>query len=92
MFLHLHPFTYPQLTNHDMCRWLYTLCISLDGNFRLKLKNRRLDDISLQRDMAYFVNQQLYEKYVVEHKGEEYVCASHILMRFKLTTETVELL
>jgi hypothetical protein len=54
-------------------RWLYILFLSIDGNFRLKLKNRKMADISLLKDWAYFVDEDKYLSYVKEHKGESYV-------------------
>jgi hypothetical protein len=59
--------------------WLYTLFLSLDGNFRVKLKDRKLPDIPLTRDLAYFVDQDRYLDYVKLHKGEEYVRKNLIL-------------
>ena len=50
--------------------------LSVDANFRLKLKARGLDDVALLGDWGYYVNEVGYTDYVKLH-------ASDVEVRFK---------
>ena len=51
-----------------MNRWLYTLYLAIDANFRLKLKERGIkQDVDLGAGWAYFVNDRLYREELVKH-------------------------
>ena len=51
-----------------MNRWLYTLYLAIDANFRLKLKERGVkQDVDLGAGWAYFVNDRLYREELVKH-------------------------
>lgn len=58
-------------------RWLYTLFLGIDANFRLKHKNvsNNAADPDLNEGCAYFVEEKEYKKYLSEYKAEkEPVC------------------
>ena len=58
-------FFYPQNTFEDINRWLYTLFIMLDANFRLKSKDRDIkSDPALGSGLAYYVNEEDYQEYL----------------------------
>lgn len=42
-------------------RWLYSLFVAIDANFRLKLKTRGIRDPELGSGLAYFVNASKFE-------------------------------
>lgn len=44
----------------DSFSWLYTLILSIDANFRLKLKDRGIKDPELGSGWAYFVETDPY--------------------------------
>jgi hypothetical protein len=50
-----------------MLRYLYTLSVSLDGNFKLKQKNRDIQDLELGSGLAHFVHRPTYAAYVSEN-------------------------
>lgn len=51
----------------DFISWLDTLYVMLDVNFRLKSKNRGInDDPSLGSGLAYYVNEDAYQAYLKE--------------------------
>lgn len=43
--------------------WLYTLFLMVDGNFRLKLKDRGFTDVALSAGWAYFVEERKYSQF-----------------------------
>lgn len=51
-------------------RWLNTTYLMLDANFRLKLKERNLNDPALGDGLAYFVEERPYLAHV-EAAGEQ---------------------
>lgn len=50
-------------------RWLYTLFVAIDANFRLKRRVVSNDEVnsSLSRGWAYFVEELSYKLYLQEH-------------------------
>lgn len=59
------------LTFH--CRWLYSLFIAMDANFRLKLKTRGIKDPELGSGLAYFVNATKLEAHLKNYVDEREV-------------------
>jgi hypothetical protein len=55
-----------------MVRWLYSLFLGLDANFRLKRKDVSSDrrDGSLSLGWSYFVPNDLYNEHLAKYKGE----------------------
>jgi len=45
-------------------RWLYTLFIAIDANFRAGLKDRGLSDIELAPGWAYLVEELKYQHHI----------------------------
>ena len=45
-------------------RWLYTAFLAVDANFRMKLKNRRIDDPEIGSGWSYFVENGRYTDHV----------------------------
>lgn len=56
-----------------LCRFLYTLALSLDANFRLKRKDRRGEDIWLGDGRAYCVADLPFNAHITssQHAVEE---------------------
>ncbi|KAA1479985.1 hypothetical protein DENSPDRAFT_789779, partial [Dentipellis sp. KUC8613] len=52
-------------------RFLYTVFLSMDANFKLKLKNHKYQDIELAPGWAYFVEESLYQAYLATHEDED---------------------
>ncbi|THH18836.1 hypothetical protein EUX98_g8889 [Antrodiella citrinella] len=48
-------------------RWLYTLFLMVDANFKLKLKDRGIQDIELAPGWAYYVNESKFQAHIDEH-------------------------
>jgi hypothetical protein len=46
------------------CRWLYSLFVAIDANFRLKLKTRGITDPELGSGLAYFVNVEKFNAHL----------------------------
>jgi hypothetical protein len=63
--------TYPPMTSSY--RWLYSLFIAIDANFRLKLKTRGIKDPELGSGLAYFVNTEKFEAHLKSRADEEEV-------------------
>ena len=61
--------TLPMLT--AMSRWLYTLFIMVDANFKLKLKDKGIPDAHLGSGWAYFVKDDEFESYLQAHSGDQ---------------------
>ena len=64
------PFSHaqPSLTIHR--RWLYSLFLAIDANFRLKLKARDIKDPELGPGLAYFANPEKFEAHI-KHRADE---------------------
>ena len=60
----------------DPSRWLYSLFVAMDANFRLKLKSRGIQDPELGSGSAYFVNNAKFEAHLKNHAGEDNVSIS----------------
>jgi hypothetical protein len=54
----------------SLFRWLYSLFLALDANFRLKLKDRKINDPELGSGWAYFVQNQHYIEHVSQATDE----------------------
>lgn len=56
----------------SMTRWLYSLFLGLDANFRLKRKDVSSDkrDGSLSLGWSYFVPNEPYKDHLAKYKGE----------------------
>ena len=52
-------------------RWLYTLFIMVDGNFKLKLKDKGIPDAHLAPGWAYFVEDSQFKSYLEDHAGDQ---------------------
>ena len=50
----------------SICRWLYSLFLAVDANFRLKLKERGIEDPDIGSGWAYFVESRRY----IEHLSQ----------------------
>ena len=61
-------------------RWLYSLFIAIDANFRLKLKTRGINDPELGSGLAYFVNAPKFEAHLKSHTEEEEVSVSNLVL------------
>jgi len=48
----------------SVCRWLYSLFLAIDANFRLKLKTRAIKDPELGSGLAYFVDTIKFQKHL----------------------------
>ena len=65
------PFSQPSVTiNH---RWLYSLFIAIDANFRLKQKARDIKDPELGSGLAYFSNAQKFGEHLKRYVDENEV-------------------
>ena len=57
---------------------MYTQFIALDANFRLRLKNRKINDPELASGWFYFVENSAYTDHVATHTNQEEVrCGSN---------------
>lgn len=61
-------------------RWLYSLFIAIDANFRLKLKSRNIKDPELGSGLAYFVNSVKFDDHLKTHTQEEDVSTFHTFL------------
>lgn len=48
-------------------RWMYILVLSLDANFKLKLKDREFDNVDLTKGWSYFVNETKYQGFISQY-------------------------
>jgi hypothetical protein len=45
-------------------RYLYTLVVSLDGNFKLKRKSQNINDPELSEGWSYFVDEKSFQAFL----------------------------
>jgi Kyakuja-Dileera-Zisupton transposase len=64
---------------HWNVRWIYSLLITLDANFRLKLKDKRIkNDPPLGDGWGHWVEQKLYMEYIKKYGHQEEVSNPNI--------------
>ncbi len=61
------------LTHVPYARWLYTLYLMIDANFRARCKDRGIEDIELAPGWAYYVEEKAYQAHVAACKGQKEV-------------------
>ena len=54
------------LISHS-CRFLYTLFLAVDGNFKLKEKERRINDIELMPGWGSYVPETEYQSHIANY-------------------------
>ncbi|OJT11755.1 hypothetical protein TRAPUB_11697 [Trametes pubescens] len=52
-------------------KWLYTLFLMMDANFRARCKDRGFDDISLASGWAYYVEEARYQEHLKARSGDK---------------------
>jgi len=57
--------------SHSFLRWIYAQFIAIDANFRLKLKNRQINDPELGSGWSYFVENSQYTHHVASNPNEK---------------------
>ena len=62
-----------------LSRWLYAQFIAVDANFKLKLKNRRIEDPELGSGWSYFVEDSQYTRHIASNPCEKDVSVSWLL-------------
>lgn len=55
-------------------RFLYTLFVAIDANFKLKGKERKIRDIELMSGLGAFVEEGPFKAHIANHVEEEEVC------------------
>lgn len=74
-------FVYTLHLTHVFSRWIYAQFIAVDANFKLKSKNRQINDPELGSGWSYFVENTAYTNHVANNPQEEDVSM------FELTQE-----
>ncbi len=54
-------------------RWIYTLYLMIDANFRAQCKDRGLEDVELAPGWSYYVEENAYQAHVEVCKGQKEV-------------------
>ncbi|PIL29361.1 hypothetical protein GSI_09412 [Ganoderma sinense ZZ0214-1] len=54
-------------------KWLYTLFLMMDANFRARCKDRGFDDIELAPGWAYYVEEKTYQAHILSRANEKEV-------------------
>lgn len=73
-------------------RWLYTLFLMCDVNFRAKLKDRGFDDFELGDGWSYFTESAGYQQHLVQAGDQTEVRLRHKhCMAFKVRILTSKL-
>jgi hypothetical protein len=58
-------------TNNFFPSWIYAQFIAIDANFRLKLKNRSINDPELGSGWSYFVENLAYTRHLEKSLDDE---------------------
>jgi hypothetical protein len=67
-------------TNLIYHRYLYTQFLAIDGNFKLRLKNRGITDPELAPGWAYFVEEESYQDFIKDYVEQPEVYQSFICL------------
>ena len=73
----------------SLSRWIYAQFIAVDANFKLKLKNRRIEDPELGSGWSYFVEASEYARHIARNPHEKDVRARRSTHEPRLTPTTV---
>jgi hypothetical protein len=65
-------------------RYLYTQFLAIDANFKLRLKERGINDPELSPGWAYFVQEEGYQNFIKDHvdQPEVYLYFIHLNHRY----------
>ena len=58
-----------------LCRFLNTLFLAVDANFKLKGKDRGIEDLELAPGWASFVEESRYQEHIVKYADQTEVRA-----------------
>jgi hypothetical protein len=58
----------------QFCRFLYTLFLAADANFKLKGKDRGINDPELAPGWASFVEERRYQEHIMQYVDQTEVC------------------
>jgi len=70
-FCHCHS---PASVLNLLCRFLYTLFLAADANFKLKGKDRSIHDPELAPGWASFVEEGRYQEHIAQYVDQPEVC------------------
>lgn len=65
-----------QVSSHRPRRWLYTLYLSVDANFKLRSKDRGAQDVYMGPGWAYVVEEKKYKEHIKQFANTKEVCTS----------------
>ena len=68
-------------------RFLYALFIAVDGNFKLKGKERNLKDVELMPGWGAYVPQDEYQTHIANYVDEPEVSNSVIYLNIQYSTD-----
>lgn len=69
----IHTITCVIRTTDFFSRWVYAQFIAVDANFKLKLKNRHINDPELGSGWSYFVENSAYTHHVANSQHDKEV-------------------
>lgn len=82
-------FTSCSLTDHAR-RWLDTDMVMIDANFRLKMKDRDIDDPPLGPGLSYYVEDSQYKEHVKRCGPQTEVRMQHFTATVTTNAELIE--
>jgi hypothetical protein len=59
---------------HILCSFLYALFLAVDGNFKLKGKDRKLEDVDFLRATGAFVDEVPFKEHIANYVDQPEVC------------------
>lgn len=65
-----------RLVLNSLCRFLYTLFLAVDANFKLKGKDRGINDPELALGWASFVEEDRYQEHIAQYVNQPEVRVS----------------
>lgn len=57
---------------------MYTLFVAVDGNFKLKGKERYINDVELMPGLGAYVEEAPYQTHIANHVDQPEVCDQHV--------------
>lgn len=68
-----------QFQSDFSCRWIYTLFLSVDANFKLRLKDRGIkDEFEFSSAWTYYVGEEHFQKVINTFGAQVDVSHSHV--------------
>ena len=70
-----------------LCRFVYTLFLAVDANFKLKGKDRGINDLELAPGWASFVEEDRYQEHIIQYVDQSEACVIELIASYSFVVK-----